>query len=54
MPSGRYPERVKDFKKWSAGLVDKAKLTGSATNLALLRKRAIRRKRRKRAKKAQD
>jgi len=31
MPYGRYPERVKDFRKWSTDRVDKAKITDSAT-----------------------
>lgn len=45
MPYGRYPERVKDFSKWSRTTIDKAKLSGSAT--AAKRRRRRRKKRKK-------
>jgi len=31
MPLGRYPDRVKAFRKWSAEKVDNSKLSDSAT-----------------------
>jgi len=31
MPWGRYPERVKAFKKWATERVDSSKLSDSAT-----------------------
>lgn len=31
MPLGRYPGRVKDFRKWATEKVDQAALTDSAT-----------------------
>lgn len=31
MPLGRYPGRVKDFRKWAAGKMDSAELSDSAT-----------------------
>lgn len=52
MPLGRYPSRVKDFTKWSRGLVEKAEITNSATTARTGRaRRKRRRKRRKRARK---
>lgn len=44
MPFGRYPERVKDFTKWSRGQVEKAKLSGSATSTSRRRTRRRSRK----------
>jgi hypothetical protein len=32
MPYGNYPGRVKDFKKWSNGMVDKADISNRATS----------------------
>lgn len=45
MPLGRYPERVKPFRKWSQKQVDDAKISGSATPGGT---RATRRKKKKR------
>lgn len=49
MPYGRYPERVKAFKKWARGQEEAAKLTGSATpgSFRTFRKRRRRRRRKK-------
>lgn len=51
MPSGRYPDRVKSFRKWAADRVDKAKINDSATSHGGRRrskKKWLRKKRRKR------
>lgn len=49
MPFGRYPERVKDFTKWSRTQVEKAKLSGSATATRSKKSsRGTRRRRRRR------
>jgi len=48
MPLGRYPERVKDFRKWSTDRIDKAKINDSATGSRVSKTR--RRKRRRRSK----
>lgn len=32
MPLGSYPGRVKDFKKWAAGMIDKADISNRATS----------------------
>lgn len=37
MPFGRYPERVKDFRKWAAGLIDKADISDRATSFSRVR-----------------
>lgn len=49
MPLGRYPERVKDFSKWSRDKVNNSKLSDSATGSGKRgwRKRRTRRYRRK-------
>lgn len=47
MPYGRYPERVKPFRKWASDRVDKATINDSATGSRFRRrKRRLRRKRR--------
>lgn len=47
MPFGRYPERVKDFTKWSRTQVEKSKLSGSATGASRPRPQFRRKRRRK-------
>lgn len=58
MPYGRYPDRVKAFKKWATEIVDKGDLSrGSVTSAARRGKpNSFRRRRRrlKRRKRAQD
>lgn len=57
MPLGRYPGRVKDFRKWATGMMDNAALSDSATphvNKASRGKRKRRNRRRKWKKNAQD
>lgn len=48
MPFGRWPDRVKEFKKWSTGQVDRAKITGSATGSKGSKFHVKRRRRRRR------
>lgn len=48
MPYGRWPERVKDFRKWSSQHIDKAKITDSVTGSKTSRMRRKRRRRRRR------
>lgn len=51
MPLGRYPDRVKAFRKWSSGKIDDSKLSDSATpsgKRGSIRRRIRRRKRKKR------
>jgi len=52
MPLGRYPDRVKAFRKWSTEKVDNSKLSDSATPHSRVgaRKRATRRRRKARKK----
>lgn len=57
MPYGKYPERVKAFRKWSQERIDKATINDSVTSAGASRPRPqFRRKRRfrRRKKKAQD
>lgn len=58
MPFGRYPGRVRDFKKWSATQIDNSELSNSATPKARAskapRKRRSRRWRRKRRTKKEE
>lgn len=49
MPYGRYPERVKAFRKWSAERVDKANINDSATSKSTSKKRRIRRRKKRNA-----
>jgi len=44
MPLGRYPERVKSFKEWSAKQVADAKLSGSVTPTGSRKRRRKKRK----------
>lgn len=48
MPYGRYPERVKDFTRWSRGMVEKSKISNSATGASYRyskrRRRGLRRR----------
>lgn len=49
MPYGRWPDRVKDFRKWANQKVDKGRITDSATGSSKrfrIRKRKRRRRRR--------
>lgn len=48
MPYGRYPERVKDFRKWSTDRVDKAKINDSVTGSRVSVTRSRRKNRRSR------
>jgi len=50
MPYGKYPDRVRKFRKWASGKVDDSKLSDSATPSG--RRGFKRRKRRKARKKA--
>lgn len=52
MPYGRWPDRVKAFRRWAADRVDKAKVTDSVTgssrsSIRRTRGRKMRRRRRK-------
>lgn len=49
MPLGRYPDRVKAFRKWASTKVDDSKLSDSATpsGKRTSRKQATRRRRRR-------
>jgi len=51
MPWGRYPERVKPFRKWATDKVDNSKLSDSATPH---KNRSFRRRRKKSQRKVQD
>lgn len=48
MPWGRYPDKVRAFRKWSTERVDKANINNSAT--AAKRRSRLRRKNRRRKK----
>lgn len=52
MPWGRYPGRVKDFRKWSSSKIDASELSDSATPHRMRTSRKFRRKRRSRRKNA--
>jgi len=54
MPYGRYPDRVKAFRKWASGKVDDSKLSESATASGARGWRKRRTRRRKRKKNAKD
>lgn len=54
MPFGRYPERVKDFRKWASERIDKANINDSVTGASRPRNPQFRRKRRRRKKKKDD
>jgi len=55
MPYGRWPERVKAFRKWSNERVDKAQITDSVTGSRASRGgRTHARKRRKRRRKKEE
>lgn len=54
MPLGRYPGRVKDFRKWAAGKMDQAELSDSATGSRASRGKLQRRRRWRRRKKNKD
>jgi len=56
MPLGRYPGRVKDFRKWAAEKADNAQLTDSATPHVnkFSRGRKVRRWRRRKKQNAQE
>lgn len=49
MPYGRYPGRVRDFRKWASGMVDKSDISNRATSASYRyshrRRRGLRRKR---------
>lgn len=48
MPLGRYPERVKAFRKWSNERIDKATINDSVTGASSSRTRPTRRRKRRR------
>lgn len=48
MPLGRYPERVKAFRKWAAERIDKASITDSVTGSTTSRTHPRRRRRNRR------
>lgn len=50
MPLGRYPDRVKPFRKWANEKMDNAKLSDSATPSRVSRSSRGRRRRRRRKK----
>jgi len=50
MPSGRYPERVKAFRKWATDQVDRGTVAGNSVTSSRTRPTKWRRKRRKRRK----
>lgn len=56
MPYGRYPERVKDFRKWSTERVDKAKINDSVTGsrASVTRRRRAKRRSKRRLKKEEE
>jgi len=54
MPYGKYPERVKDFRKWSTDRVDKAKINDSATGSSGSSKNGKRKRRARRRKRRQN
>ncbi len=55
MPLGKYPDRVKEFRKWATEKVDNSKLSDSATPSGVSTSRKRRTRRRKHRKKhAQD
>lgn len=47
MPLGSYPGRVKDFKKWSAGMIDKADISNRATSSTTRSRKGARSRRRR-------
>jgi len=47
---GRYPERVKDFRKWSTDQVDRGTVAGNKVTSSRGRKWRLSRKRRKKRK----
>lgn len=53
MPYGRYPERVKDFRRWAQDRTDKAKINDSVTGsrVSVTRRKRRRRRSRRRLKK---
>lgn len=54
MPLGRYPDRVKAFRKWSTERIDKATINDSVTGASRPRPQLRRKRRRKRRKKEDD
>jgi len=54
MPYGKYPDRVKSFRKWASSKVDDSKLSDSATPSGARGFRKRRTRRRKKKKHAQD
>lgn len=48
MPMGRYPERVKPFRKWAADQVDRGTVAGNKVTSSRGRKWRLKRRRRKR------
>lgn len=53
MPFGKYPERVKPFRKWAQERVDKATMNDKATSFRRS-SRGLRRRRRLRKKRTGD
>jgi len=54
MPLGRYPDRVRPFRKWATEMVDKATISNSATGFRKRSSRAKLWKRRRRKKKKEE
>lgn len=54
MPYGRYPERVKAFRKWSTERIDKATINDSVTSTGGKTRRRRRRGRTKRRLKKEE
>lgn len=47
MPYGKWPDRVKAFRKWSQERIDKGSITDSVTSKSGSRRKTTRRRRRK-------
>jgi len=54
MPSGRWPERVKDFRKWATDQVDRGTVAGTKVTSSRGRKWRLNRRRRKKTHGSQD
>jgi len=54
MPSGRWPERVKDFRKWATDQVDRGAVAGNKVTSSRGRKWRMKRRKRKKNRGFQD
>jgi len=54
MGSGRWPDRVKDFRKWSADQVDRGTVAGNKVTSSRGRKWRMKRRKRKKTRGSQD